>query len=81
MKEIRVMSGPWFLIGLPLFFFLACSSPTEEQTSGPILFEALHSEQTGVNFINQLSETEDFNIIQYLYYYNGGGVAAGRHQQ
>ncbi|SER05374.1 FG-GAP repeat domain-containing protein [Neolewinella agarilytica] len=31
---------------------------------------------TGVMSTNQLQETEDFNIIEYLYYYNGGGVAA-----
>lgn len=31
---------------------------------------------TGVTNANQLRETEDFNIVEYLYYYNGGGVAA-----
>ena len=31
---------------------------------------------TGVTSANQLRETEDLNIIEYLYYYNGGGVAA-----
>ena len=31
---------------------------------------------TGVTSANQLRETEDFNIVEYLYYYNGGGVAA-----
>lgn len=31
---------------------------------------------TGVNSTNQLRETEEFNIVEYLYYYNGGGVAA-----
>ena len=31
---------------------------------------------TGVSSANMLQEREDFNIIEYLYYYNGGGVAA-----
>ena len=31
---------------------------------------------TGVESTNQLSPTESFNIVEYLYYYNGGGVAA-----
>ena len=32
--------------------------------------------ETGVNSTNQLTPTEQFNIVEYLYYYNGGGVAA-----
>ena len=31
----------------------------------------------GVTFANQLPEKPDFNILNYLYYYNGGGVAVG----
>jgi hypothetical protein len=32
---------------------------------------------TGIEFNNALTQTNDFNIIEYLYFYNGGGVAAG----
>ena len=32
--------------------------------------------ETGVTTENSLHPTEDFNIVEYLYYYNGGGVAA-----
>ena len=35
------------------------------------------SDETGVSFENRLTEDEHFNIIKYLYFYNGGGVAAG----
>jgi hypothetical protein len=31
---------------------------------------------TGITSTNQLQESEGFNIVEYLYYYNGGGVAA-----
>ncbi|MGQ0815082.1 MAG: VCBS repeat-containing protein [Gemmatimonadota bacterium] len=41
------------------------------------LFELLSPKATGINFINHLPEAPDFNILNYLYYYNGGGVAAG----
>ena len=41
------------------------------------LFESLHPEDTGVDFENKLPEREMFNILYYLYYYNGGGVATG----
>ncbi len=35
------------------------------------------AETTGVDFVNTLTESDDFNIIDYLYFYNGGGVAVG----
>ncbi|WP_412069136.1 VCBS repeat-containing protein [Rubrivirga sp. IMCC43871] len=41
------------------------------------LFEALAPEASGVTFANSLEESAEFNILSYLYYYNGGGVAAG----
>ncbi|MGE0772178.1 MAG: VCBS repeat-containing protein [Cyclobacteriaceae bacterium] len=41
------------------------------------LFTEVPSSHTGVNFSNAISENDDFNIIQYLYFYNGAGVAAG----
>ncbi len=43
----------------------------------PPLFERLTPEATGVTFQNTLPEVPDFNIVNYLYYYNGGGVAVG----
>jgi len=43
----------------------------------PRLFESLPAEVTGVTFVNRLPETPDVNIVSYLNYYNGGGVAAG----
>src|SRR5687768_14035154 len=43
----------------------------------PALFELLDPKATGVAFVNELPEKPEFNILNYLYYYNGGGVAAG----
>ncbi len=51
----------------------ACAPEQSENT----LFTLLPSSSTGINFNNQLSESDTFNILNYLYYYNGGGVAAG----
>jgi len=59
---------------------LALVGCTGEQKRGPArppLFELLSPKSTGVSFTNQLPEKPDFNIINYLYYYNGGGVAVG----
>ncbi|MDQ3674252.1 MAG: VCBS repeat-containing protein [Gemmatimonadota bacterium] len=55
----------------------ACARDEEKKESSPPLFELLSPRATGVNFANELPENADFNILNYLYYYNGGGVAAG----
>lgn len=40
-------------------------------------FEHLEPEKTDVSFSNSVSQTPDFNIINYLYFYDGGGVSIG----
>ncbi len=52
---------------------IACS----REPRSPALFELLKPEATGVTFANTLPEKPDFNILNYLYYYNGAGVAVG----
>jgi enediyne biosynthesis protein E4 len=58
------------LLGASLWM-VACSS------SEPTLFERLDASKTGVSFANNLQESEQWNILAYEYYYNGGGVAVG----
>lgn len=41
------------------------------------LFQLLSPKETGVHFVNQISETEDLNVLAYEYFYNGGAVAVG----
>ena len=41
------------------------------------LFERLSRRQTGISFENTLKEEPLFNSINYLYFYDGGGVAVG----
>lgn len=41
------------------------------------LFNALDASARGLDFANNLSSDSDNNILDYLYYYNGGGVAIG----
>lgn len=71
MKTSRLVAA---LIG---FLVLGCQSSEEETITSSIPFEPLSSEQTGVTFSNTLSYKPYLNIIEYLYYYNGGGVAIG----
>ncbi len=41
------------------------------------LFSNPPSAETGIDFTNKLTESDDLNILDYLYFYNGGGVAIG----
>ena len=41
------------------------------------LFSVIETEKTGITFKNTITPTEDLNILDYLYFYNGGGVAVG----
>ena len=63
------------LLGPPLIILLsACSDPPSD---APSLFTQLSPDSTGVTFANELSPSPALNILNYLYYYNGGGVAVG----
>ena len=64
------------LVAASLFALSACTRD-EEKPNSPPLFELLSPQATGVMFVNELPERADFNILNYLSYYNGGGVAAG----
>ena len=63
------------VILLCLFFLFGCNG-TPEKKQDP-LFEVLDYNQTGLNFNNKLTPTQDFNVFKYMYYYNGGGIGAG----
>ncbi|HTI08569.1 MAG TPA: VCBS repeat-containing protein [Puia sp.] len=41
------------------------------------LFQLLSPKETGIRFSNDISETENLNVLAYEYFYNGGGVAVG----
>ncbi len=41
------------------------------------LFEKLSSSDSNIKFVNQLDEKKNISILDYLYYYNGGGVSTG----
>lgn len=58
----------------------ACSYPSDQSgVNGELepLFRTVAAERTGIEFANILRPSERLSIISYLYYFNGGGVAAG----
>src|SRR5688572_23469806 len=59
--------------GLILFSILFLISCNKSET----LFVQLSSDKTNITFENKLENKHLFNILYYLYFYNGGGVATG----
>jgi enediyne biosynthesis protein E4 len=60
-----------------IFLIFLVFSCKPEGKKGEPLFTLMPPSSTHVNFKNQLTETEQSNIIEYLYFNNGAGVAAG----
>ena len=71
------------LFGIVILFILlsSCTSNTEKKSQNKefkdTLFKLLPPDSTGINFINQIKNQNNFNIFKYRNFYNGGGVAIG----
>jgi enediyne biosynthesis protein E4 len=55
-----------------IVFIVACG----DSPSGK-LFTKISSSSSNINFKNLLIEDDEFNVLNYPYFYNGGGVAVG----
>ncbi|MBT8231988.1 MAG: VCBS repeat-containing protein [Saprospiraceae bacterium] len=51
---------------------LSCTQENEST-----IFKELTQKTTGITFSNDLIDSDSLNILEYLYFYNGGGVATG----
>ena len=58
------------ILGISILF-IGCNKDAN------LLFKNPSSQDTGVNFTNTIKESNELNILDYLYFYNGGGVALG----
>ena len=59
-------------IGIAVLLFSCLESNTHKTG-----FAELSASDTGIRFENTLRQNKDFNIIEYLYFYNGGGISIG----
>ncbi len=57
---------------LTIIFVIGCSKTEQSH-----LFSIIDIEYSKVDFQNVLKPTNELNILDYLYYYNGAGVAVG----
>ena len=59
----------YFLI-LTFLFLISCEKKEK-------LFSEISPLQSNIDFSNDLNENDKFNLVEYLYFYNGGGVTTG----
>lgn len=69
----RILSPRLFAASIAFVVLLVASCSENPVT----LFTKLNPESTGVHFVNKNEDTDSLSIIDYLYYYNGAGVAVG----
>lgn len=60
-----------YLICAAIFILIGCSGKTAKK------FQIITSEQSGIDFSNTIAANDTFNVIDFYYIYNGGGVAIG----
>jgi len=64
---------PFYFLLLLIAIFNSCKENDVKNNR----FVLLKPNDIGINFSNTLSENTDLNILSYLYYYNGAGIASG----
>src|SRR5579872_7437447 len=69
------------LLRMPAVLLLSslclCSCRHQPDNLSAKAFQVLEASRTGLDFVNKLTPTEQFNVIKYMYFYNGGGIGAG----
>ena len=64
-----------FLTAIALVAVSACDNQVEQQAD--TLFVLVPPDSSGVDFVNQITPSDQVNILTYEYLYNGGGVGIG----
>ena len=60
-----------------LFLLVVSCSEEKDVDNNNYLLKNISSDKTNIDFENNLIEDKDHSIINYIYFYNGGGVSAG----
>jgi hypothetical protein len=70
MAHVKINARFFLAIIASLLFYTSCKSKKT-------LFTQVPSSESHISFSNNLENKQRLNILYYLYYYNGGGVAVG----
>lgn len=66
------MKALWVGIFLSFIFLASCT-----KNNGQTLFELIDANETNIHFVNTITTTNEINVIDFQYCYNGGGVGVG----
>ncbi len=66
-----------FVVAILFAGGIILTSCNSKENSKQSLFEVLDHDKTGLDFANTLKPGKDFNMFNYMYFYNGAGVGAG----
>ena len=76
-RRMKRILSPFLLLASACLFGACGGSDPASEDAPPPLFTRLSAAETGVDFVNRLEEQDAFNVLEYEYFYNGGGVAVG----
>jgi len=71
-KTKRIIYSAIFVLVVSLLY--NCGSHKKNNNA---VFEVLDDNRTGLHFVNKLTPTQQFNMFNYMYFYNGAGIGAG----
>src|SRR4030095_12863423 len=69
--------GGYDIVYLIIFLLAVSLSGCKPEKKQSPMFIVLDSKRTGLDFSNDLSYNQQFNLFNYMYFYNGAGVGAG----
>lgn len=70
MKKLRCISLNKILISVLVILACACKSEKRQ-------FKLIDDKESGIDFINRVEDSKKASILDYLNFYNGGGIAVG----
>ena len=71
---IKLMKYNRFFTILILIVITSCREEVKQVSE---IFKLLDESKTGIDFSNNLTYDNDFNVYKYRNFYNGGGVSIG----
>ena len=74
---IQITRNFSYLIFIGILFFSPGCRSTVKQHPEDAIFKVLDHTVTGLDFSNTLHPNQGFNVFDYMYFYNGGGIGAG----
>ncbi len=66
-----------FVLFIWIAILLIASGCRPDTVKSDTLFRLLPADETGIQFSNLIKQTDSQSILQYMYFYNGGGVGLG----